>query len=75
MRQQAPIRSTAIHLGVALAALVALAVAPTAALATDWLTGVGAPTQQLGADSNLFLDLDSGRIFRKDPPQGVDVSY
>ena len=71
MRQQAPIRSTAIHLGVA--ALVALAVAPTAALATDWLTGVGAPTQQLGADSNLFLDLDSGRVFRKDQGTWVNV--
>jgi len=40
-------------------------ISPKAACAAEWLTGVGSPTLQLGAEGDLFLNLDSGQIFRK----------
>jgi len=63
-----------IHTAALAAVLLAGAtLAPRAALATDWLTGVGSPTQQLGAEDNLFLDLDSGRVFRKSQGTWVNM--
>src|SRR5262245_12342751 len=38
----------------------------SAAQAADsWLTGAGMPTAALGADGDNYLDIDTGRIFRK----------
>jgi hypothetical protein len=46
---------------------------PQAMYANDWLTGAGSPTPQLGENSNLYLDLDSGRLFRKTLGTWVNV--
>jgi hypothetical protein len=47
------------------AAAVCLCAQATHAKDNDWLTGAGFPTPQLGEDGNLYLDLDSGRLFRR----------